>query len=281
MPWYSFCSSLFDTVLFNWRTGVEIIALSTIIYYFSLWLKHDKQKNLLFYFYSYCAVFLGANYAQLPTVSYLIFLTAPIAIMLFILFHQDTLQKNFIALRNVTPINIHNNDWLETLVRSCLVATNNNKEIYCVIEHTQSLATLINTPLALTLDVQQNLLEMMLESSTFEQKQLIWVNSHGKLLGINATWNTSEHAQGDYAQIPAWQQDAVLCTSKTDAIVFSISPINHTFSIVAQGKIFNDITALHALKTIKKYVTATHASSQKEIIHETISKKNHAQQRNT
>ncbi|MCX5921968.1 MAG: hypothetical protein NTX86_01440 [Candidatus Dependentiae bacterium] len=282
MSWHSLLSTFMPAnIFFGWRNAAEIILFSTLIYYFSLWLKQDKQKNLLFNFYGYCGILLGSYYLQLPTVTYLLFITAPIAVMLFILFHQDVLQKNFVTLRNIMPARMGDADWLETLVRSCLVAANNNKEIYCVIEHKDSLVTLLNTPLALYTDIQKNVLSMMLESVTFEQHNMLWVNSTGRLLGINATWNNSLHdtpnAESVKDMLP-WQQDALFFTAKTDAVVFSINPIKRTFSIVTQGKTFNDIPAPHALKTIQKYLITPTVSQHKEIIHEAQRKNNNNKQ---
>ena len=145
MNLYAFFQRIFFTggSFWWWRDPLEILFFITIFYFFSLWLKKDRQKNLLFYFYCYCCVIIIAFYAQLPTLSTMLFLSAPVALMLFILVHQETLQKNFISLKNASAPKILPTDWLEELLRTCLVAINNNKEVLCVIEHRNNLETFL------------------------------------------------------------------------------------------------------------------------------------------
>lgn len=278
MPWNS--HELIASLYYNWPDILEILFFSTIMYYFSLWLKKDRQKNLLLYFYSYCAIVLTTHHLHLTTVSSFLFITSPITIMLFILFHQELLQRNFVMLRNIKTSHPEQGDWLETLLRTTLVAVNNNKEIQCIIEHHDSLATIVTTPLVLYADLQKNLLDMLLESDAFDQHKMVLVNSHGRLLGINASWNAQLHESwiaDDVKSKEKWQQDALFFTAKTDAIIFKITPANRSFDIVAQGKIFNNVSAPLALKTMQKYLQAT--APKGEINHGNQSKKSSYKQR--
>lgn len=285
MPWYSEIYALLAQHFFGWRDVVEIALFSILIYSFSLWLKRDKQKHLLLYFYGYCCIVLGAYWAQLPTVSFLLFITSPIAIMLFIMMHQETLQKNFVMLRNIMPATAGKTDWLETLIRTALVAANNNKSVHCVIEHTDSLSSYLTTPLPLHTQIQKNILAMILESETFETDKLLWLNSKGLLLGMNAHWSTQlEDAWLDNGakKLAAWEQDALFFTAQSDAIVFNINPQTRLFSIFAQGKIFNNINAPLALKTIEKYISVSSKDKkQKEMKHEAQFKNNSTGQHTT
>lgn len=287
MPWYY---TLYHdlTTLFSLKDCIEIALASVAIYYFSVWLKADRQKNLLFSFYGYCAVTFGCYYAGLPTLTLFLFITAPLAIMLFILFHQDLLQKNFIALAsiNAAPAE-HESDWLETVIRACLVAINNNKTIYGVIEHRDSLSSMLTTNIPLYTDVQKNVLTMALESSSYDQEKMLWLTAQGKLLGINSRWNVSPAdiiTSPSVAMLAEWQQEALFFTHKTDAIVFSINPTSRTFTLIAQGKIVEHINANHALNTIKKFLSDTqHTNAQYpkgDKNHEIQSKKHHSEQRN-
>jgi hypothetical protein len=280
MPWNTI--QALSSFFYDWRDVIEIVFFSSIVYYFSLWLKKDRQKNLLLYFYVYCSILLISHHAHLATVSSFLFITAPIACMLFILFHQELLQRNFVALRAIKADPIEHGDWLETLLRTVLVAVNNNKEIQCIIEHNDSLSSVLNTPMPLYADLQKNLLDMLLESDAFDQHKMIVVNSHGRLLGINASWNTQlqENWLADELKSKEkWQQDALFFTAKTDAVVFRITPATRLFDIVAQGKILNSVNAALAVKTIQKYV---YAHTQKgELNNGTHIKKNSYKQRDT
>jgi hypothetical protein len=258
--------SFFHDLLFTytyfcgWRDAVEILAFSTIIYYFSLWLRTDRQKNLLGYFYAYCLVVCGAYQLQLAGIIFLCAITSPIVLMLFILAHQHTLQKNFIALGNIVPAHKESHDWLESLIRSCLVALNNNQEIRCIIEHKDSLQEHLYTPLELQTQVHQDLLAILFASSSYHQDQLLWVTSKGKLIGLNARWSAPAYVHEtttDAAQI--WKQEALFFTTKTDAIIFQLTPATRSFTLFVNGKEYPAINTANALTFIKKYLTTSTA----------------------
>jgi hypothetical protein len=258
MPWYDSIKFIYNFLTIN--DVVEIALISGAIYYFSRWLRNDKQKNLLLYFYSYCTLLLGSYWIELNSASAFLWITAPIGLMLFILFHQESLQKNFVMLRNSVPLNEPKlrGEWLETLIGTCLAAANNNKTIHCVIEHKDSLNEMITAHLPLYADVQKNLLSMLLDSENFDQSKILWLNSHGRLLGLNADWNQQLEESWmapNVKALDAWQQDALFYSAKTDAIVFRLNPKTRMFDIVAHGKTFNGVNAALTLKTIEKYVT--------------------------
>jgi hypothetical protein len=241
-----------------WRDSVEILFFATAVYYFSLWLKKDRHKNLLGYFYSYCLIAFTAYQANLSTVTTLLCVASPVVILLFIVLHQTTLQKNFVTLRNIVPAHKDTTDWLEIVIRSCLVALNNNKEIACVIEHQDSLQEHLTTPLTLNAHVKEDLLNIVFESQSFNQQQLVWINSRGMLLGMNAQWHTLPEKSWEFATHTTsldWQQAALFYTSKTDALLFHIAPTTRTFAIVVHGKLFDAIPTSNALPFIKKYLT--------------------------
>jgi len=281
MPWFSSLEFFYRYITIN--DVLEIFLISSALYYFSRWLRNDRQKNLLLIFYSYCSLLLACYWMQLSVASTFLWVTAPATLMLFILFHQEALQKNFVMLRNTAPLKEANLrvDWLETLIGTCLTAANNNTSIYCVIEHKDSITNIISAGLPLYADLQKNLLSMLLESDTFEQNKLLWINSHGRLLGLNAQWNVQleeSWMQDSVKSFDSWQQDALFFTAKTDAIVFKLCQKTRNFDIVAQGKIFNKINAALALKTIEKYLNP---QTQKKGVGYVASKKQSTEQRNS
>lgn len=233
---------------FLWRDITEILFFTAIIYYFSLWLRKDRQKNLLGYFYSYIILILASHHAQLSTMNTVLLICAPIAFVLFIITHQEILQRNFVALRNIVPAhrNDQTGDWLEALMRSCLVAASNNKNLSCIIENYDSLEHFILTEQQLNIPIKKNVLDLIFESAVFDATRMVWTNAHGTILAINAELITTDNSN--------WLQQAVFITTKTDAILFNVSPTTRNFTIIASGQIYNNITALHALSTIKKYL---------------------------
>jgi hypothetical protein len=183
--------------------------------------------------------------------------------MVFSIVHQDILQKNFIALARLSARPEEKEpDWLETLVRACLVGINQNKTIYGVIENKNSLAGILSSDMALHTNVQKNILAMAIDSVYYNQEKMIWLTAQGKLLGINAQWRATPSDIIVYSQassLAQWQQEALFFTHKTDALVFAISPITRTFTLIAQGKIVEQVHANHAISTIKKFMYETNA----------------------
>ena len=240
------------------KDGIEIVFFSGIIYFFSLWLKKDQRHNLLAYFYSYCAFFCLASLLRLSTINAFLLYSSPIILILFIIFHQDILQKNFITMRN-KPLNLPEDaaDWLENLIRASLHGINNNKQILCVIEHASDLKPFLDVPLIFNSPLHQNMLNLLIDSNNFDQHKLVWCNTYGKLIGINATWvNTHNQDFQNSKDLPAWQQDAMLMTLKTDTIVFKADPIRRSFDVIVKGLAYEGISANNALSIIKKHATS-------------------------
>lgn len=242
---------------FYLRNIIEVTFFTTIIYYFSKWLSLDKKKNLLLYFYSYSFILLTAQYLQLTTISYFLFLFSPVAIMLFILFHQTILQKNFITLKNIVPAKTIQKDWPQEIIRSFLFALNNNKTIYCAIEKNDNLCDYIKTSLILNANIEHDLINILHESSTFNQNKIIWINTNGEIIGINGSWTESflENSNIESKDTETtFKKHAILLSSKTDALFFNITPTQRKFNVIFKGDIFNNISSDNIINIIKKYV---------------------------
>lgn len=263
------------TYFLTWRAIVEILFFSTLFYQISLWLKKDRHLNLLGYWYGYCVVGLVAHALQLNTISSVLFLFAPTIIMLFMMMHQEQLQKNFVALRTLQPARTPTADWVEQLIRSCLVSVNNNKGLICVIERTDSLQDFLTTNCLFNAELHGATFDTLITSDIFNDKKLVWLNDHGTLRGLNASWDLGIddvwHAAAD---IPAWQQDALFFTQKTDAIVLGITTANRSFTIIARGKRYENIAAHNALKFLKKIINHPELG----VLNETSEQSSHHQQ---
>lgn len=276
-------SSLFHsyTYFITWRAIVEILFFSTLFYQIALWLKRDRHHNLLAYWYGYCLLGLVAHCLQLNTISSVLFFFTPAIIMLFLLMHQEQLQKNFVALRNLTPARAASADWLEQLIRSGIVAVNNNKALICVIERRDSLEEFLATPFIFNAELHSATFDMLIKGDSYNDNTLIWLNDHGTLRGLNATWkipNDELWQQTENPEFPAWQHDALFFTAKTDAITLGIDRNTRNFTIITRGKRFENIAAQNALKFVKKLVTlnetgAVHYEASEQNIH---SKQPHA-----
>ncbi len=246
--------------IYGWRDILEIVFFSGVLYGFSLWLKADQQKSLLLYFYSYCTLLTGCYVLSLNTAGTALLAFSPVVLVTFIVLHQETLQKNFISFLSLTPQKSSPQEWIELLVRGCLVSAGNHKAVLCVIEKKDSLATILSSSYPFDTFLTEGLLQLISSSTIFHQEELLWLNDNGKLLGINARWKKTSIESWlteEVKEQPMWLQDALFFTTKTDALFFRVEPTNRTFTLIAQGKIVEQASAHNALKTIKKYLDSS------------------------
>lgn len=242
--------------LYGWKDILEVLILSSIIYYFSCWLKKDNQKPLLLSFYGYCTIITASYYLNLVTLSTVLITFAPVVLVLFIVLHQETLQKNFIALHTLSE-KTFSQDWIEHIIRSCLVAVGNNKPIHVLIEKHNDLTPFLNISHRFESTITQGLLDLLIQSDSFEPEKIIILKSNGTLVGINGSWKKSSvdtWLATEVKEQEEWAQDALFFTAKSDALYFKIDQKTRIFTLLAQGKILETVSAERAQKTIKQYL---------------------------
>ena len=268
---------------FGWHDIVEIIFFSSLCYYFFLWLQADKQKNLFPYFFYYWSATIFAFLCSLKTMYLMLLILSPIILLVFMMLHQTTLQRNYITLMNITPPpDKHPSDWLEIAFRGFLYGMNRGKSIHCIIEQHNSIRALIETPINLNTPLQLDLLNMLIDTPTFDDTKYIIINHSGKLIGINSilqntkddTWLNDERET-----FPLWQQENMMLTLKSDAITLYANASTRNFTVIVQGKMIQHLDAKDTLKIIKKYVIKyTNTIAESKDLHGTTFKENTSQQ---
>lgn len=233
---------LYDLLL---RDTIEITIYSSCIFFFCTWLKTDKTKNLLGYFFMYSGLVLGAWIIQLPTLSLFLFSYAPIALLLFIVLHEKTLQRNMVTLCSISPAHTSAQDWLDILMSSCLASINTDKSIKIVIEHNDSLAHFLDTPFMLNADINKNVFDLLLSSQSYDQQKMIWATSKGQIKGINVCWISNQKTI----------DGTLFYTLQSDALVLSAHPINRMFVLTYNGQEIKDLSAHQVRILIKKQLS--------------------------
>ncbi len=259
ISFYKILDTLFYSYhsFFYWRDALEILFFSGVIYYICLWLQKDKQKKLLLYFYSYAALLVSCHYLQLTTINHVLLIATPIIAFLFIIVHQQSLQKNIVALHNITPALSDNNSWLEIFIQSCLVAINKKKTMTFVIEHKDNLSDFLSTKSPFQANIQYDLLNILIGSSLYDQEKMIWLTTEGKLVGPNSLWTQNIEKlwlEKSVKLVEKWHQQAVFFTSRLDALILRLNPKDHTFTIVVNGMTLNNMQATNTLLFIKNYI---------------------------
>jgi len=236
--------------IFNLKDVIEILSITSGLYFFSVWLKQDQQKPLVLYFYSVCSLVIMANLIYLPTLSSLLITIFPIMIMLFILIHQRSLQQNFVALKNIQPAqNIINTNWLETLLRACIIAANNKQSISCLIEGQDNLANLVSCSLIVKAKLESALLDALVTSNNYDANKMIWLSNTGLLIGLN----TNLILNNPLNKTDSFQEQAVWFTKQTDCLIFRMHSQSKNFEFITQGKLIENVGMDQAIKLMRKH----------------------------
>ncbi len=230
------------------KDGIEIIALSIICYWFLRWLATDKQQPLTVYFYAYAFFWGVCCLAQLNTLVSLLENTFATVLMLFMLVHQKTLQKNFISLCKIKPAQKAQSDWLQEIIRFCLQA---ETDLFFLVEHKQSLHDLvtINTPMQAQINCE--LLQFLHHSSDLDPRKYIIIDTHGTLHGLHVQWqkplaltdlDENELAKASYYLM------------QTDAFMLHYNYEQRLFAIVMRDTIYNNLTTAQVLQSVTHYL---------------------------
>lgn len=142
-----------------------------------------------------------------------------------------------------TPTN-----WLDEFMRACLAALNKNYEFVCVIEGQDKLKDLIKAPCVFYADLKKDIFDLLIEKQTRTTDFFVWINREGKLVAINAHWNHTLIIHEGWVtpeaqQLNQWKQEALLITSKSDALILKAEPLSRTFTIGFQGKLLENLSA--------------------------------------
>lgn len=243
---------------FSWRDAIEIIAFSAIIYRFLRWLNEDQHKQLVLYFYGYCGATICAHYLHLTILSQTLLILAPVVLCIFVIVHQHSLQKNFVALKKVQPAQAAEH-WIDELIRASLYAMNKSKNVVWVIERKDNLDATMQAPCLFYADLKKDLVDLLLDTQT-TQETMLWVQQTGKLVASNVAWNIREDQSWlspEAAQLPLWQQQALLVSSKTDAIIVYCCALTRLLSVVTQEKSIDNLSAHQTALLLKRMVGQT------------------------
>jgi len=174
-------------------------------------------------------------------------------LLLFIVLHEKTLQRNMLTLCSISPARTEHQDWLDTLLSSSLSIINSHKKITVIIEHKDALDHFINAPFTINADMSKNVLDIFLTSTSYDEQKMIWVNTNGKIRGINVDWINDKDTK----------TDTLFYTTQSDAIIFNAHPLSRTFSLIMDGKEMQHLSAHHVHAMIKKQLSSFSSSHHK------------------
>lgn len=270
-------------MLYYLKSGIEIFCLSTFFYWFSLWLKKDTKKNLVWYFYAYYFAFLITEFSSLSVLHSCMLYATPLVLIMLVIIHEDLLQRNFIALqKNIEKIQ-NDGTTLDEIVRAALYAFNKNKNFLLVLENRSELSSYIQTDYLINADLNQASFIVLMESSFFDTNKYIWCSVNGKIKSINSSWKIQIHTiQADSSSVDHtnWKHDALLITSKMDTAIIRGDAQSRLFDLIISGKIQEKLSAHQLLQLIRIH-SCNHQSFKGEIKYENRNKTQHTEQQST
>lgn len=238
------------------RDIIEIIFLSISIYGLTRLFTADSTTKLLVYFYYYCGLLFIAYTFNLDIITWALITTAPCCTLLFFLFHQKQLQKNFITLRSIHCAKTTELIEIpELIIRNSLNAFSHKKKINWIIQHNDILNSFLTTQCHMQAPLTQELFNLITSSPLYDSNMAFWINSAGTLYAINAAWNfeidLSWHNY-EIGNLSDWQQYALTLSTKTDAQIVQTNPLDHTFTILTNGHLYQNLSTQQALQLLKK-----------------------------
>lgn len=182
-------------------------------------------------------------------------------LLLFIVLHEKTLQRNLVTLCAITPARSTSADWIDITISSCLTTINANKAIIVVIENKDALDHFLDAPFSFTADISKNVFDLFLTSSSYDEHKMVWISASGKIRGMNVLWNVDHEVK----------KDSLFYTSQSDALVLSADPTNRMFTIVSNGQKTNNITAHQVRIMLKQRLSLTSSLKHKGAYRESSS----------
>ena len=245
--------------LYSWKDVVEILTLATVLYQITRWLALDKQKNLVIPFSLYCGAIIVTSLTQCLTLYMLLVTYAPVAFVILLLVHQTQLQKNFVTLSRLEPVQeaAKKSDWLDAFLRACVISFNKQKNLNVIIESTDYLSEFMELEYRIDTKIDGGILELLVDSSLFKDSKYIWIDTRGLVRGINAQLSPTMLTNlGLHQEQSHRKHEGQLITSITDAVVIKTHATSREFDVIVQGKEYPGLSTNAALALLKKYFLA-------------------------
>ena len=237
-------------MIFKWAELLEVGVFVSCFYFFAKWLNNDKSKKLILLFTIYWSTFFASDLLELKTLNSFMLYFSPLFLMLFILAHQNLIQRNFVTIKNIKPAKLKSLDWIEDIVKSLVYSVNKNISVLCIIENEDKLDNFVSCKVQVDCFLNKNLLNAIFSSPEFNSKEIVYLTKSGILKGFNSEIQDMETSL-DNMQNNA--SKALILSSQTDCVYIKASHESRTFDVSIQGKILNRISSANLLTVLKEY----------------------------
>lgn len=262
---------------FFWQDIIEILFFAFMIDVISHWLATDTYTHLLFYFYSFWALLSLSFFFQLSSMSTFLLIGAPVIAVLFILFHQRCLQKNFVTFTRSSPLLNVDNDihWIDIAIQGCLKALNHQKAAYILIEKSEACDLLLEEKVLVNTRLSAELFELILTHPLHDSKKCTVLNTKGTLLYMNATIPLLEEEQEKKHHLLDQIGMALFLSTNTDIIFMLTHPEQRTFELIHAGIRMTSLSAEQTRLALKLWVSGKKNNLIQGAFHATDDKASH------
>jgi hypothetical protein len=248
----------------TWQDWFELMLITFFLYRIHFWLSQDRRTPLLALGYGYCCFLLISYYAPLPTMVHLIPIITPAMLVMIILLHKQTLQRDLIPYKNHDIQSNTNSgaEWLITVLRSALTTINDTQTVIVLFEYTDELAPFVQTPYVLHTPVHPELLALLLHRSIYQSNTMLWITHKGTIVSTKATWRlpTSYRIPDTIEAIEQLKDLAHIYSLKTNGLVCIIHQKTRTATLIAHGFLWDAITMQQAHAIIAKHLNISKQS---------------------
>lgn len=232
---------------------VQIALFVFITYRFTMFLHQSTAPRLTHYFNLWATSYVISYWLNwYPCIILLLFL-APLLFISFMIFHQERIHKNFIASRQVKEDHGGTlaSDWVETLIKGCLKANMQKKEIRFVIQRHDDITSLFIVPIIINALLNPTLISFILSHVPNTNTETLLINQQGILLGTEAFYKNKETSND-------WDTNAHLITKANDCIAVLCHASSMHFQVIAQGLSLYNLSATDTTRLIKSIIYKTH-----------------------
>lgn len=216
--------------IFKWQ---DLFALALIIYTIYKFLKFLSSHNtlhLLGYCYALFSTIVLTDIFNCPAVSLFLIQSCPIIIVILILMHQKSLQKNWLGVGKAKKNNTSYN-WLDTIAKDLIWAKTKNINPIIIIEQEEDLTILFDDFVNVETEYNEQLFRCLISNNNIENKDQIILINQNKIKLCNCKFNKKNILAEENKDFLATH-----ITSLTSSIIIFSEKNTHKITIMQDGK---------------------------------------------
>lgn len=225
-------------LVYQWQDVFEITVLSWTLYKIMDLLAHDTQKPLLRYFCTYLGLVVIAYNYNCLTLQIFLLVTAPALLAFFVFIHQESLQKNYVALYRPAA-HLKKEIWHHHLIYLCQKLASKNQSSAFIIEKQQNLESLVTIGIECRVSFTPPFFEILYNSPDVFSERFFLLENDGTLRGINVTLPSHSILHSS----SLLEETKLFLTAKTDALILEMNASTLTFTCIYNNKKLSNLSA--------------------------------------